>query len=439
MCAAVYTAFMIALPEQFERVSLTALPLHERPGLLRALTEGEAARGLRPRPGVPLSAVAEALPGTYGRIPWARDGYYIDTASRAGSHALHAAGAYYLQEPSAMAPAGLLDIKPGQRVLDLCAAPGGKSTQIGALLAGEGVLVANEIVPARARVLSHNIERMGIVNAIAVNEPPERLASRWGAWFDRVLVDAPCSGEGMFRREAEAISEWTPESPKGCAARQMKILVSAAKLLRPGGMLVYSTCTFNEIENEGVVASFLREHPAFALEETVRLWPHRARCEGQFAARLVKEGSPRALEACGDTVRLGGFLPAWDGMEVRGRYARQGERHWSMPCVSPPLEGIRMLRTGLGLAWQRGKVCVPDHALALAFPPGEWPQSVAVDAEGAARYLRGETMEACGAPDGWTVIAYRGLALGWAKSVDGVLKNHLPKGLRRLTGLPRMV
>jgi len=427
----VYTVFMSTLPEQFSSVSLTALPPEERPALLHALTEGRAARGLRLRPGVSLPTIQAALGGTYDPIPWARDAYYIAADSRAGSHPLHAAGAYYLQEPSAMAAVGLLDVQPGQRALDLCAAPGGKSTQIAALLRGEGVLVSNEPVPQRARVLSQNIERMGVANAVVVSEMPDKLAARWGPWFDRVLVDAPCSGEGMFRRDPDTRAEWTAQSPQGCAARQMHILDSGAALLRPGGVLVYSTCTFNTIENEGVVEAFLQGHPSFLLEETARLWPHRVRGEGHFVAKLRKMGMMDALpQPQSERIPLGCFLPELGSVTVPGRHVPVGSRHWAMPLESPPLDGIRALRTGLALFEQRGHIYLPDHALAMSQPAKCWPFSHEVNDVQAQAFLRGETLAAPGAPKGFTVITYGGLCLGWGKCVDGVLKNHLPKGLR---------
>ena len=201
------------------------------------------------------------LPFVLDPVPWAAHGYYYDPAARPGLHPWHDAGVYYLQEPSAMAPAALLDPQPGERVLDLCAAPGGKSTQLARAMEGRGILVCNEISPKRAKILSGNVERLGIANALVLNETPERLAERLPGWFDRVLVDAPCSGEGMFRKEEAALTDWSEDTVAMCAARQKSILEAAAKLLRPGGRLVYSTCTFAPEENEGVIEAFLQEHP----------------------------------------------------------------------------------------------------------------------------------------------------------------------------------
>ena len=230
------------------------------------------------------------LPFVLDPVPWAAHGYYYDPAARPGLHPWHDAGVYYLQEPSAMAPAALLDPQPGERVLDLCAAPGGKSTQLARAMEGRGILVCNEISPKRAKILSGNVERLGIANALVLNETPERLAERLPGWFDRVLVDAPCSGEGMFRKEEAALTDWSEDTVAMCAARQKSILEAAAKLLRPGGRLVYSTCTFAPEENEGAVEAFLKNHPDFRPEAVeaprfspgltgtpgmYRLWPHR--------------------------------------------------------------------------------------------------------------------------------------------------------------------
>ena len=202
----------------------------------------------------------DAVPdlGTFGLepVPWEPRGYYYDLAARPGLSPYHEAGLYYLQEPSAMAPAGLLDVRPGMRVLDLCAAPGGKSTQLAAALQGQGLLIANEIHPQRAKVLARNLERLAVVNGLVLNEHPQRLAERFPRYFDRILVDAPCSGEGMFRKEEAALSDWSEETVAMCAGRQYEILCSAAAMLAPGGRLVYSTCTFAPAENEGVVSHF---------------------------------------------------------------------------------------------------------------------------------------------------------------------------------------
>ena len=236
------------------------------------------------------------------RVPWEPLGWYYDPEARPGLHPYHEAGAYYLQEASAMAPVVLLDPQPGEFVLDMCSAPGGKSTQIAGRMGGEGFLLCNEYSPKRAKILSRNIERLGIANALVTNETPAALAKRLPGFFDRVLVDAPCSGEGMFRKEEAAVTDWSQETVEMCARRQAEILDAAAELLAPGGRLVYSTCTFAPEEDEGAVAEFLQRHPDFVPEEVdapwfdavpnggFRLWPHKLLGEGHFAAVLRKMG-----------------------------------------------------------------------------------------------------------------------------------------------------
>jgi NOL1/NOP2/sun family putative RNA methylase len=249
-------------------------------------------------------------------IPWAASAFYYDQEARPGKHPHYHAGLYYMQEPSAMVPAELLDVQPGHRVLDLCAAPGGKSTQLGAKLQGEGLLVSNDNAGERTKALARNIELAGIRNAIVLNEEPAALAARFPSYFDRVLVDAPCSGEGMFRKDESMIDQWAKHSVQRCAGMQRVILQHAAEMVAPGGMLVYSTCTFSPEENEAQIAELLAARPDYAvvpiepahgwaaglpagnetLTGTVRLWPHRVQGEGHYAAVLRREATPTADE-----------------------------------------------------------------------------------------------------------------------------------------------
>lgn len=400
---------------------------------------------------------APALPFCAERVPWEENGWYLLPEARPGLHPYHDAGLYYLQEPSAMAPAGLLDAQPGETVLDLCAAPGGKATQLAAAMEGQGLLICNEIHPKRARILASNIERLGVTNALVLCEHPAKLAERFPCFFDRILVDAPCSGEGMFRKEDAAVTDWSEETVAMCADRQGEILNTAAQMLRPGGRLVYSTCTFSPEENEGVISRFLHTHPDFFIEETdvpwfdhghpewvddpaeglertVRLWPHKLRGEGHFATVLRRRGeaerTPAPLQkpaALPQAVR--DFL-AENGLSLPGIAVTFGDTVYLAPEGLPELRGLHVLRAGLELGEVRKGRFVPAHALALAldrFPAtADFPaDSAEIDA-----YLHGQTLRA--PQTGWTLVCADGYPLGWAKGADGVLKNHYPKGLRRL-------
>ena len=285
----------------------------EFPAFLRALAlPPRRALRLNPQRNGAEQAAAPFLPDGAPRVPWEPLGRYLAADAKPGAGIAHAAGAFYLQDASAMAPVATLDPRPGERVLDLCAAPGGKSGQIAARLNGRGFLLSNEIEFSRARILLGNLERLGVTNAFVTSAPAEALARALPAFFDRVLVDAPCSGEGMFRRDPEAASQWNPDAPAGCAARQTAILNDAARMVRPGGKLVYSTCTFNRLENEGTVREFLRAHPDFepdafelpgvgaSQDGCLRLWPHRIEGEGHFLARFTRKGE----ETCARNVSL---------------------------------------------------------------------------------------------------------------------------------------
>lgn len=410
------------------------------------------------------------IPFPLEKISWAREGYYYDAEFRPGRHVLHEAGAYYIQEPSAMAVAEVLEPKPGERILDLCAAPGGKSTQIAGKMQGRGLLVANEVIGDRARVLSQNVERMGIANCVVCSEKPERMSARFPLFFDRVLVDAPCSGEGMFRKDEAAGAEWSPEAVERCAERQAIILEEAAKMVRPGGVLVYSTCTFSPEENEGTVSAFLRAHeeyyieetvlegffspgrgdwidsPAAGIEHTLRLWPHLIRGEGHYVARLRKRGqTPVEMterETQGLTTENGklcklveGFLRdelGISGMWMArhpGRIVTFGDQIYLVPGEMPSLEGIRVLRPGLHLLTEKKNRFEPAHALAGTLRGKDTEKYKALTEEEAAAYLRGESLR-CGEERGWTALFYEGYPLGFGKASGGQMKNHYPKGLR---------
>jgi NOL1/NOP2/sun family putative RNA methylase len=389
-------------------------------------------------------------------IPWTENGYYYDPDTRPGKHPYHEAGLYYLQEPSAMAPAGLLSPQPGDRVLDLCAAPGGKSTQLGDMLEGQGLLVANEINPKRAKILSRNIERMGIPNALVLNMHPRDLEGRFPEFFDKILVDAPCSGEGMFRKEEAAVTDWSQATVEMCAGRQAEILDSAAKMLRPGGLLCYSTCTFSPEEDEGAVAAFLSRHPDFhivhvdapwfapgdpqwtsletpELSDTFRLWPHRLSGEGHYAALLQRDGdgsvSPLSPPASVPMPKeLSDFLEALEITLPEGRLISFGPSLYLVPEALPELRGLKVLRPGLELGQVKKGRFEPAHALALWLSTAKTTADFPADSQEILQYLQGQVLS--GPQTGWTLVTVDGLSLGWAKGSGGQLKNHFPKGLR---------
>lgn len=399
-------------------------------------------RGIRMRPD--LSKTEDALQP----VPWAEHAFYLPLDSQAGALPQHEAGAYYLQEPSAMTAAAVLHPQKGDVVLDLCAAPGGKSTQLAAYMAGHGLLICNEPVPSRAQILSRNLERMGVTNALVTCALPEQLSPRFPGYFDKILVDAPCSGEGMFRKHPEARLEWQPTSPEGCAERQLHILNHAASMLKAGGKLVYSTCTFNDVENEGVVQSFLHSHPEFSLlpfalaglpqnNGTLHLYPHEIAGEGHFVAAFIKEDTEHT------PLHEKPFLQPLSKQESALAFSFLKDHLPSPPSVSgsfaghtvffpdiplPDMKGLRILRAGLQLGDIKGKLFQPDHALALACPVYV---THPVPFEEARLYQNGQVLPCPDSLSGWLCPTLNGLQLGWGKASQGQMKNHYPKGLRK--------
>ncbi len=400
------------------------------------------------------------------QVSWEENGYYYEKDDTPGKHPYHEAGVYYIQEPSAMAPVPFLEVQPGDRVLDLCAAPGGKSTQIGAALQGKGLLISNEIHPARAKILSENMERMGIANAIVTNESPERLAVVFEEYFDKILVDAPCSGEGMFRKNEDAAEEWSPENVKICADRQDHILDQAADMLCPGGRIVYSTCTFAPAENEGSISRFLVRHPEFSIVQvpmpegfesgrsewcdgicpdivhTMRIWPHKVHGEGHYLAVLQKDGEkyegvmPGSLyglhRSIGEKeyVEFLDFQKEYLKKDLQGVYLKFGDQLYLGPKDMPALTKLKVLRPGLHLGTLKKNRFEPSHALALSLRSTDVNQSYDLTVEEAQHFISGQTF-AVDAEKGWHLITVDGYSLGWGKAAGGIMKNHYPKGLRK--------
>ena len=415
-----------------------------------------------------LAEFAKTAPFSLNPVAWAAEGFAYGAEDRPGRHPYHDAGVYYIQEPSAMIAASLLNPQPGEMILDLCAAPGGKSTQAAARLSGEGLLVSNEIHPARAKILSQNIERMGIRNAVVTNEDSGRLTKYFPAFFDGIIVDAPCSGEGMFRKDETAVTEWSPENVRRCAGRQQEILENAAMMLKPGGRLVYSTCTFDPKENEQVIEHLLKTYPEFrilkiapyegfvqgmpevtesrdpSLADTVRIFPHKMKGEGHYLA-LVQKGEP-----CD---RVKGELTGGKGKKKLPEELEEflndvkkeirtdlldihGERVYVMPAGLPNLKGLRFLRTGLLLGELKKKRFEPSQAFAMTLKKDDYEKIVDLPLEDdrVSRYLKGETLDVDDLVEtkakGWYLVCVDGYPLGWGKLANGTLKNKYLPGWR---------
>ncbi len=412
-------------------------------------------------------AVSEVLKvcGKLEKIEWCGSGYYADKNIINGKHPYHHAGLFYFQEPSAMAVGEAADIRPDDKVLDLCAAPGGKSTHIGAKLGPDGLLVANEVIPKRAAILAENLERFGI-NAVVLSEFPEKLEKRFAGFFDKIIVDAPCSGEGMFRKEEQAVTDWSLEHSAACAVRQSAILNSAAKMLAEGGYIIYSTCTFAPCENEAVTDRFLNEHPEFELcdipfdmlsrgdgryinserdfSETIRIFPHRNRGEGHFIARMKYNGisgkyKPKA-KGGRDTKEAEFVYRRFEknflNCSLNGEFELFGTNLYLRDKRIGSLDRLKTVRAGLHLGEcilsGRGNMRFePSHALALYLNRDDIKYSVSYPADSAEinAYLSGAEIKS-DITDGWCVVCVDGFNLGWGKASGGVIKNKYPKKLR---------
>lgn len=399
------------------------------------------------------------------KVSWADEAYYFDENVRPGKHPYHEMGLYYIQEPSAMSAAALLAPKRGMRVLDLCAAPGGKSTQLATYLGDSGLLVSNEINTQRSRILSQNIERMGIKNAIVTNEDSFVLASHFPGFFNAIQVDAPCSGEGMFRKLPEAIEQWSMENVAICAARQKEILDNAAVMLKPGGTIVYSTCTFSKEENEDVIEYFLERHPDFTLEEMERFWPHKVDGEGHFVAKLVRRGSVDTdLKADRKTKKnknsknrknetkpaltkenmklLSEFLDETISEDMaawikNSRLVMFGEQLYRLPDMEVDIKELKVQRAGLHIGEFKKQRFEPSHSLALALKLNDAKNVVKLTCDNPQTigFFNGQSVmlsdeQAAECKKGWALVCVDGYPAGWGKVNGTQVKNHYPKGLR---------
>ncbi len=426
-------------------------------------------------------ALSQIIPYKLEQTPWCSSGFIVNELNTApentlpGKHIYHLAGLYYMQEPSAMAAGDILSPQPGEKVLDLAAAPGGKSTHLAALMKNTGLLVANEIHPRRVWDLAENLERCGVTNTVVMNETPQRLAEHFEEFFDRVMLDAPCSGEGMFRKSMTARKEWKPESPQSCSIRQFAILECAARMVKPGGRIAYTTCTFSPEENEGVIARFLENHPEFDLliidqkpglfpakpewlglprnhkiRSAVRIWPHQSQGEGHFIALLLKNTSTQKIS---QNKRVNHHFSKktngpWEPMTSKAllddfvfsnlnisfedrRLYLCGSYIYYLPENYPNIQGLKIIHPGWWLGSVHKNHFLPSHALAMGIKDHQAKNRLALRLgdEQAIKYLRGESFSHIG-ENSWILVTLDGFPIGWGKRVQNIVKNFYPHGLR---------
>lgn len=399
------------------------------------------------------------------KVPWVKNGYYYTEEDAPSKHPYYYAGLYYIQEPSAMTPASVLPVEKGERVLDLCAAPGGKATELAAKLSGTGVLVANDASASRTKALLKNLEVFGAPNILITSEMGDKLNRCFHAYFDKILVDAPCSGEGMFRKQSHMVTAWEKQGPEVFAKMQKEILEQAAELLKPGGMMLYSTCTFSALENEGSVDDFLKRHPEFQLEEIpwykgfchgkpelvksnfplercVRLFPHKIDGEGHFLALLRKEGerkenrTERKRRFTKLPIELLEFLKDVKfPLDISGIQVLNNKVFW-IPDGIERCPGLRFLRSGLYMGELLKKRFEPSQAFAMVLKKEEYASVIDLNVSDGRviRYLKGETIEITAKESqrehGWQLVCVDGYPLGWGKLIKGTLRNKYFSGWR---------
>lgn len=447
------------LPEKFEE-RMKKMLKNEYEDFIKSMDETPVFTGIRIN--TSKENAREAVFEEFGELEevlWCKDGFYADKSKISGNHPYHLAGLFYFQEPSAMSTVAALPIDKDDFVLDLCAAPGGKATQAGALLGENGFLMANEIVRGRANILSDNIERFGLTNTIVTNETPQKLAEKYEGFFDKIIVDAPCSGEGMFRKEPQAVDEWSVEHTVSCGVRQQHILDCAVKMLKSGGYIVYSTCTFAPEENEKICAYMLENYnfelvsadnlnmlsegknewsdSDYDVTASRRIFPHKNKGEGHFVALFKNKSNENKYcfkkknqkNVCEGEKAYREFEKDFLNKKLDGELCLFGENLYLKP-KNIDIEKIKVVRAGLQLGIYRKNRFEPSHALCLALKKEDFKNSVdfKCDSEELKKYLMGNTIEC--EKKGWCVVTVNGFPIGWGKSSNGILKNHFPKYLR---------
>lgn len=443
------------LPSEFIDEMAAILP-NELDAFLQSLEQEKARPGLRVNTlKISVEDFLALSPWPLESIPWVFEGFYYPEEARPAKHPYYHAGLFYLQEPSAMKPVAVLDPRPHDKVLDLCSAPGGKSLQIAARLNNTGLLVSNDLYPDRLKALTRNIEQAGIRNATVLNEMPKRLQSNFTGFFDKVLIDAPCSGEGMFRKDPRAIKSWEEYPPVFCQRRQRGILEDAAVLLNEGGTLVYSTCTFNQRENEEVIIDFLNNNQDFegvsleanhgiingSREYTLRLWPHKLEGEGHFIAKIKRKGDNKSNDKAPltkETRKLPElFSEFWleniDFDLDRYDLEAYGDHLFLVSKELPILDGLKVSRPGWFVGELKKKRFEPSQALIMALKKEEVRNKLVLDQidKNVKTYLRGQTFS-IDSPNGWYGVFLGDFPLGWGKVSNKTLKNHYPKGWRMI-------
>jgi len=413
------------------------------------------------------------LPWKMTNIPWISNGFYYDGEDQPSRHPYYFAGLYYLQEPSAMTPASLLPVTPGDKVLDMCAAPGGKATELGVKLQGQGVLFANDISNSRAKALLKNLELFGIPNIFVTSEEPFKLLNYYKGYFDKILIDAPCSGEGMFRKDPKMIKSFLEHGPEYYAQIQKSLIMTAADLLAPGGMILYSTCTFSPLENEAVIQYLLDnregftvksidsrfegfsegrpdvlEHGDESLKNCIRIWPHKMNGEGHFAALIQKNNCDIEIITSGNKKSKQVKTPKLPDEAVQflknvklpiseGTLILKEGKLYLLPKGTMVHSGIRYLRTGLYLGEiVKDKFFEPSQALAMALKSTDFSSNISIPSDDirAVKYLKGETIEIDdlyhAQSKGWQLVCVDEWSLGWGKSTGDTLKNKYYSGWR---------